>query len=133
MATQGTATLDFGAFPGKSDASVAVASAGIGAGSLVEAWLLPAATADHTADEHMLETLKVVAGSIVAGVGFTIYGFNTSQLNEPVAQLELLGRFAGTGAATGRGQQRPTNVPDVVGGGRGTMLWGQWNVAWVWN
>ena len=133
MATQGTALLDFGAFPGKSDASVAVPSAGIAAGSLVEAWLFPAATADHTADEHMVETIKVFAGSVVAGVGFTIYGFNTSQLNEPIANEGLLGRFSGTGAAPGRGQQRAADPDAVAGGGMGTRIYGTWNVAWVWN
>lgn len=83
MAT-GTAVLDFGAFPGKSDASLAITGqAAIVAGSLVEAWIRPVATADHTADEHMVETLKVFAGNIVAGTGFTIYGLNTSQLGAP--------------------------------------------------
>jgi hypothetical protein len=80
----GTATLDFGAFPGKSDASVAIAGqAAVTAQTLVEAWIRPAATADHSSDEHMLETLQVVAADIVPGVGFTIYGFNASQLNDP--------------------------------------------------
>lgn len=106
MAT-GTATLDFGAFPGASDASVAVTGqAAIVAGSLVEAWLRPIATTDHTEDEHMVETLKVVAGNIVAATGFTIYGFNTNNINEP---LETNNR-----------------------GGRGTRLYGKWTVAWAW-
>jgi hypothetical protein len=83
MSAQGTAVLDFGAFPGASDASVAVTGqAGIVAGSLVEAWLLPADTADHLADEHRAETLAVTAGNIIAGTGFTIYGVNTSQISE---------------------------------------------------
>lgn len=113
MGAQGTATLDFGAFPGKSDASVAVTGqTGILAGSLVEAWLRPEASADHSADEHMLETLKVVAGAIVAGTGFTIYGFNSSQLNE----------------------RSPGNYNDARGGdGKGTRIYGAWSVGWVWN
>jgi len=74
MAT-GTATLDFGAFPGKTDASLAVTGqAAIVAGTLVEAWLRPVATAEHSADEHMLEELAVFAADIVAGTGFTIHG-----------------------------------------------------------
>jgi hypothetical protein len=126
MGAQGTATLDFGVFPGTSDISVAVTGqAGILSGSLVEAWVLPADTADHTADEHMLETLKVFAGSIVAGVGFTIYGFNTSQLNEP---LEKAARdpFKATSVQT-----LGSPLPEV--GGIGTRLYGQFNIAWVWN
>lgn len=78
MGAQGTATIDFGAFPGASDTSVAVTGqTSIVSGSAVEAWILPAATADHSVDEHMVETLKVIAGNIVAGTGFTIYGFNS--------------------------------------------------------
>jgi len=80
----GTATLDFGAFPGKSDASVDVTGqASMVSGSLVEAWIRPVATSDHTADEHMVESLKVIAGNIVAATGFTIYGFNTSEIIGP--------------------------------------------------
>lgn len=74
---EGTATLDFGAFPGASDASVAVAGqTGIVAGSILEAWIRPAATADHSVDEHLLETLEVAATDIIAGTGFTIRGVN---------------------------------------------------------
>ena len=114
-ATTGTATLDFGTFPGASDASVAVTGqAGILAGSIVQAWIRPVATADHTADEHMVETLKVFACEIVAGVGFTIRGFNTSQLFEPVNPPR--GLVGGGGRA----------------GGTGTRIYGQWTVAWSW-
>lgn len=125
MAT-GTAILNFGAFPGASDASVNVTGqAAIVAGSLVEAWLRPVATADHTADEHMLETLKVFAGNIVAATGFTIYGFNTSQLNEPVREQRYgtgLGRINAAEPAPGNADQD----------GLGTRLYGQWTVAWAW-
>lgn len=115
MGAQGTATLDFGAFPGASDTSVAVTGqASIVAGSLVEAWIRPVATADHSADEHMLETIKVVAGNIVASTGFTIYGFNTSDLIE-----QPMGDMPGQRAR--------------YGGGKGTRIYGQWTVAWVWN
>jgi hypothetical protein len=81
---QGTATLDFGAFPGTDTATVAVADAAIGAAALVEAWVFPAATTDHSADEHVVESFKVVARDVVAGVGFSVQGFSTFE-----------GRFAG--------------------------------------
>lgn len=126
MATQGTATLDFGAFPGKSDASVAVTGqAGIVAGSLVEAWIRPEATADHSADEHMVETLKVFAGNIVAGTGFTIYGFNTGEINEPL-ESHKADPFKGGAAQT-------QNITRQSIGGMGTRIYGQLTVAWVWN
>jgi len=74
MGAQGTTTVNFGAFPGTTDTSVAVTGqAGIVAGSLVEAWVRMEATADHSADEHMVDPPEVIAGTIVAGVGFTIY------------------------------------------------------------
>lgn len=110
MAT-GTATLDFGVFPGASDTSVAVTGQGaIIAGSLVEAWIRPVATSDHTADEHMVETFQVFAANISAGTGFTIYGFNTSQLHEPVDPPWSNG----------------------INGGKGTRIYGQWTIAWAW-
>jgi hypothetical protein len=129
MGAQGQTTIDFGAFPGKSDASVAVTGqAAIVAGSLVEAWIRPEATADHSADEHMMETLKVFAGNIVAGTGFTIYALNTSQLNEP---LEAPGWNRLRLNATVVNQ--PTFSPAPSIGGRGTLIYGQWTVAWAWN
>lgn len=76
MAT-GQTTIDFGAFPGKSDASVAVTGqTAILSGSFVEAWLTPVATADHSADEHLADPPRIAAGNIVAGTGFTIYAFS---------------------------------------------------------
>lgn len=124
--SQGTTTLDFGTFPGKSDTSVAVTGqATMLAGSLCEAWIFPTATADHTADEHLIETIRVIAGNVVAGTGFTIYGFNTSQLNEPLT-LQGVSRFR-SAATTIHG----TSLPSV--GGIGTRIYGLWTVAWVWN
>lgn len=76
MAT-GTATIDFGAFPGTADTSLAITGqAAIVSGSLVEAWLRPVATADHSVDEHMVDAMNVFAANIVAGTGFTIYAFD---------------------------------------------------------
>jgi hypothetical protein len=123
----GTAILDFGSFPGKSDTSVAVTGqTAIVAGSLVEAWIRPEATADHSADEHMLETIKVFAHSIVPGTGFTISGFNTSQLSEG---LEPGGE--GKAGSSTVGAQGGDGAPRI--GGRGTRIYGQWTVAWAGN
>jgi hypothetical protein len=116
MGAQGQATLDFGAFPGASDASVTVTGqGGIGSGSLVEAWIRPIATPDHSADEHMAETLQVFAHTIVAGTGFTISGFNTSQLFETPGGWHYTGSVRAGEA------------------GRGTRIYGQFTVAWAWN
>jgi hypothetical protein len=132
MATQGTATLDFGAFPGSSDTSLFVSSPSILAGSLVEAWIFPAATTDHSADEHLIESVMVMAGNVVASSGFTIYMSNTSQITEPVQQ-NISGRSGGaTGQAFGRGVQDKA-MPSDMNGGIGTRIYGKWSIGWVWN
>ena len=76
VSQQGTATLDFGSFPGATDATVAVTGIPrIKSTSLVEAWLWPGSgTVDHTADEHKVVGMKVLASDVVAGTGFSIFG-----------------------------------------------------------
>jgi hypothetical protein len=73
MSGTGTAIVDFGTTPVSNATEVVTGQAGILASSLVEAWISPVATADHTADEHTVEELGVMAGNIVPGTGFTIY------------------------------------------------------------
>lgn len=76
MGAQGQTTINFGSFPGGPDASVVITGqTGILSGSLVEAWIAPIATADHTVAEHYVSPPRVMAGEIVAGTGFTIRGF----------------------------------------------------------
>lgn len=127
----GSTTVDFGAFPGKSDTSVAITGqTSITGTSIVNAWLYPKATSDHSVDEHIVETIKVFAGNIVAGTGFTIYAVNTSQVNEP---LELVkGKYLTT--ATGPLQAPQGNRSQyITAGGKGTRIYGQWTVAWKWE
>jgi len=74
MSAQGSTTIDFGAFPGDTNVSKAITGqSAIEAGALVDAWLTPAATADHSADEHVVDGPTILAGSVAAGVGFTIF------------------------------------------------------------
>jgi hypothetical protein len=114
MGASGTVIVDFGAFPGASDASVTVSAPGIAANSLVEAWILPAQTTDHSPDEHSIETLTVKAdqSSIVPGTSFVILASNTSQL-------------------TGRPQNSGAQGVNI--GGDGTRIYGKWNLGWVWD
>lgn len=73
-ATRGSTTIDFGAWPGSDSASVAVTGqSGILSGATVRAWLRLEATAEHSVDEHIMAPLRISAGAIVAGTGFTIY------------------------------------------------------------
>lgn len=122
----GITTVNFGAFPGASDASVAItAQTGIVAGSRIKAWIMAKDTADHSADEHWLETLDVMPGNIAPGTGFTIYAKNTGTLGEPAKEQWAGTRLAGPG--TGSNQPRPD-----MGGGKGTRLYGTFTVAWEW-
>ena len=114
MGAAGTAIVDFGAFPGQSDASVTISAPGISASSLVEAWILPDATVDHSPDEHTIETLTVKAdrSSIVVNTSFVIRVANTSQL----ADLSAMN--------TAQGVDR---------NGMGGRIYGQWRLGWVWD
>jgi hypothetical protein len=52
----GTTVIDFGPFPGRSDASVAVTGqTGITANAVLEAWIVAAATVDHSIDDHVYD------------------------------------------------------------------------------
>jgi hypothetical protein len=114
MGAAGTVIADFGAFPGRSDVTVTVAAPGIAAGSLVEAWVLPAQTTDHSPDEHSVETLVVRAdqASIVPGVSFEIKVSNGSQVDDHLSDSSGIGIYLG---------------------GEGTLIYGTWNLGWVWD
>lgn len=113
MGATGTAVLDFGAFPGKVDASVAITGqAAIGSGSRVEAWIdTGTATAAHSKDEHILAAalLDITYGNIVAGTGFTIFGFarDTGGSGGVSGEYEILARQVG-------------------------RLYGTFTIAWAW-
>lgn len=105
MATgKGTVDLDFGAFPGASEASVAITGqTSISSTSYAEAWIEGGtATSDHSTDEHNIEPIQLRCGPRSNGVGFTIFGVNANNLTEP-------------------------------GIGVGTRLHGKFKVNWVWS
>lgn len=81
-ATGGTATINFGAAPGTNIATVVVTGqAAIGASSSIKVWFQGGSTADFNEYEHLFilpGSVSLVAGTIVNGVGFTIYA--TTQL-----------------------------------------------------
>lgn len=118
MGAQGTTTVDFGAFPGSTDTSVAITGqTGILSGSLVEAWIYPVATADHSADEHIIESLAIYAGNVIAGTGFTIY---------------VISRNTIVGIDSNRLEQPSPDVNDIINNDN-PMPYGLFTVAWVWN
>lgn len=67
---QGTTTVDFGAFPG-TDAVTVTVSGISGSPTLGEAWIVPTATANHSADEHILAAPRVYA-SVPSGGSMSI-------------------------------------------------------------
>lgn len=105
MGAQGITTINFGtSLTGSVDASTTITGqTSILAGSLVEAWIIPSGTADHTIDEHQVDPPLVLAGNIVAGTGFTIYAY------APPSPVNT---------------QQFADVP---------KHYGLWAVGWVWN
>jgi len=129
----GTATVDFGAFPGKSDASVVVTGqTAILTTSEVIVRIRPEATADHSSDEHWVETIEVFAAEIVAGTGFTIYARNTSEINSALESHGAGGRVGRTVSAPGTAVAKNLGYSAPSVGGVGTRLYGQFNVSWMW-
>jgi hypothetical protein len=85
MATgQGTATIDFGAFPGSNEASIAVTGQGtISATSKAESFVMGDDTSGtHTANDHryFAAFAGLTCGTPVAATGFTIYAKSTQKL-----------------------------------------------------
>lgn len=78
MGAQGTAIVNFGSPPGTNIVSVVVTGqSAILAGSLAEAFMMADTTvtgsAGHNAEEHKIVPMNLRCGSVVPGVGFTIY------------------------------------------------------------
>jgi len=73
--TTGTATIDFGAFPGLNETSVTVSDTNVVAGSVIKAWFMSDdSTADHTAADHKYApTFINLTAEPDAGVGLIIY------------------------------------------------------------
>lgn len=80
----GTATIDFGAFPGSNEASVAVTGqTSITATSKAEAFVMGDDTSGtHTANDHRYFSALagLTCGTPSAGTGFTIYARSTEKL-----------------------------------------------------
>jgi hypothetical protein len=81
---QGTAIIDFGAFPGSNEAEIAVSGqTSILATSKAEAYIMgDDSTSDHTANDHRYIGLwmALTCGTPTASTGFTIYGRSMEKL-----------------------------------------------------
>jgi hypothetical protein len=80
----GVAEIDFGAWPGANEASVAVTGQGeITTSASAEAWLMADdTTTDHTANDHRYASILMglTCGTPSDGVGFTIYARSLEKL-----------------------------------------------------
>jgi hypothetical protein len=75
MGASGSTTINFGSFPGGAEAQTDVTGqTGLTSSAQIEAWILPIATAAHSADEHMIENLRVVGFYKVDGT-LTVRGY----------------------------------------------------------
>lgn len=130
----GTATADFGSFPGGTMASTTVTGqTGILTGSSIKAWIRAEATADHTADEHiaLASLVDVVVSDVVAGTGFTIHVLCRDQGGEALVQAGASRNHRSNTAAAASNNNRPELFPSV-GGRTLNMQWGQVSLAWEW-
>lgn len=78
MATSGSTTVDFGTSGEMTATKAITGQTAIISTSVVDAWIMATASTDHTADEHVVEDMTVMAGNVVAGTGFTIYAHSLS-------------------------------------------------------
>jgi hypothetical protein len=119
MGAQGQVEVDFGVHPGAVEKEVDVVATGVVATSLVEAWLHPEATTDHTVDEHiaMLDALNVQ--------GRYLSDDNIRILVRPILpQHDHLRNPIRPSTSTGtQNFQGPEQA----------KTYGKWAVAWVWN
>jgi hypothetical protein len=113
--SSGTTTISFGAFPGSSSATATIiAGAAADPNAVVDAWVIPIATADHSADEHIGDPPLVVA-AVVAGGNIVISGYPSGRdLAVP----------PGTPPGNTAGSQAPIGQQQV-------MPYGAWSVAWA--
>jgi hypothetical protein len=121
MGAQGTATLDFGVFPGSSVTSVDVVATGVISTSAVEAWIRPVASSDHTVEDHIIVPMRVV-GQYLSDNNLRIYGINTNDVQPPEERIPVLKKKP----LTLRNNAMTVRAP-------APMLVGQYNVWWVWN
>lgn len=85
MATgQGTAVINYGAYPGANESSIVVTGLGtISATSKVEAYIMgDDTTSDHTASDHryIAALIGITCGTPSTGTGFTIYARSTQKI-----------------------------------------------------
>jgi hypothetical protein len=117
QATSGVAILDFGAFPGQPMVSLVVASPDVSdPNAELDAWVIPVATTDHTADEHIADGPAVIAAYTTPGTSFTI----TCSQNAKTLPVPPGTPFGGANSQQPIGQQQ-------------LNPYGKWSIAWAFS
>lgn len=114
MAASGATDIDVGAFPGVDSYTTTIAAAGCTAASQVEAWILPAATADHSVDEHLVDPPRVIAHSPAAG------SFSVTLLAREQAAVFATIALKQTSGSKSPGKRNSS-----------AFIFGTWHVGWV--
>lgn len=106
MGASGTTTIDFGTFPGRAEAIADVSGqTGFISTSEHEAWIIPIATADHSADEHDSVDLQVRSQYLTDGT------------------IRIIGRCNSPPQEFKHNRGQPTY----------NRLFGQYTIGWVWS
>jgi hypothetical protein len=122
MADSGSTTVNFGAFPGTFEAKTDVSTPGVLTTSLVEAWLLPISTADHSQDEHIAEYDAIeVFGYCAANGTLSIIA-----RPRPINTLRM-------DISEGGDAQNGPSSGSIRTGAEANRLFGQYTVGWVWT
>jgi hypothetical protein len=115
LGNNGIAQINFGAFPGSPQASTTVSGVDVNdPNSVVSVWVIPIATTDHSADEHIADPPRV--NGYADGNGNIIINAYPS------------GRDLFVPARTPFGQSSTSQQPV---GQIQCMPYGQWSVAWT--
>ena len=112
--TSGVATINFGAFPGSPFATTTMEASPSTTSQNVNAWVMPIATADHSADEHVADPPRVSAYADGNG-NVIIEGFPSGR-DKPVP------------AGTAFGQTTTSQMPIAT---QQPMPYGAWSVGWA--
>lgn len=77
-----TGVLNFGSFPGSSVTSVDIVAVGVISTSVINAWIRPVASADHTDIDHVAAPMRVI-GKYLSDGNIRVYGINTNDVIPP--------------------------------------------------
>ena len=129
----GTTVVDFGS-TGSTHATVTLTGlTGVLATSVVRARVAPIATADHSADEHIMAAtmMDVVAASIVAGDGFTIHAIARPQPN--ALSFPVRDDRGRASATVGHNTTLQQGAFPSIGGQDIAVLTGQFTIQYDWS